>query len=149
MTTNPNVYEYGPDPTAEYDPEYIRSLELALNNSAPDAEFLMEDGDTIQLPKEVMEILRVIVHSLVRGQKITLITGDKELTTQEAADLLNVSRPFLVKLLDEGYMEYGKTGTHRRIRFSEVMRYRRQRDAQRRETLKHLADLDQEIGLDG
>lgn len=149
MSNISNVYEYGPEATAAYDPEFIRKLETALSTLAPETEFLLEDGDTIRLPKAAVEILRVIVHSLARGQTLTLIAGDKELTTQAAADILNVSRPFLVKLLDEGEIPYTKTGTHRRVRFSDLMAYKKKRDERRREALNRLSDLDQESGLEG
>ena len=70
-----------------------------------------------------------------------------ELTTQEAADLLNVSRQYLVRLLEDGAMPFTKTGTHRRIRFGDLMAYKRARDATRRQGLKRLTRLSEELGL--
>ncbi len=66
---------------------------------------------------------------------------------QEAAELLNVSRPFLVKLLEQGAMPYTMVGTHRRIRFEDLTAYKEQRDNQRRESLKRLTQLSEEMGL--
>ena len=70
-----------------------------------------------------------------------------ELTTQEAAEMLNNSRPSLIQLLDEGKIEYRRVGTHRRVRFAAVMRYKRQIDRQRRAALEELAACDQELGI--
>ena len=78
---------------------------------------------------------------------MTLIPVHAELTTQEAADMLNISRPSLIQLLDDGKMEYRKVGTHRRVRFDALMAYKRQSDAERRAALVELAAYDQEIGI--
>ncbi|HEY7832450.1 MAG TPA: helix-turn-helix domain-containing protein [Ktedonobacterales bacterium] len=72
---------------------------------------------------------------------------NKELTTQEAADLLNVSRPFLIKLLEQGGVPFAKTGSHRRIRFSDLMAYKHRRDADRQRALARLTQMSQEVGL--
>jgi len=76
-----------------------------------------------------------------------LIPVHAELTTQEAAEMLNISRPSLIQLLDEGKIEYRKVGTHRRVRFEVVMEYKRVAEAARRAALQELADYDREIGL--
>ena len=68
-------------------------------------------------------------------------------TTQEAADLLNVSRPHLIKLLEEGAINFERVGTHRRIRFEDLMEYKHKRDNERRKALKKLTQMAQEAGL--
>ncbi len=73
---------------------------------------------------------------------------DQELTTQEAADLRNVSRPFLIGLLQPKEIPFVMTGTHRRIRLSDVIEYKQRRDATRHEALDRLTELGQEYGLD-
>ena len=78
---------------------------------------------------------------------VTLIPVHAELTTQEAADMLNISRPSLIQLLDEGKIEYLRVGTHCRVRFEAVMAYKRRTDAERRAVLAELAAYDQELGL--
>jgi excisionase family DNA binding protein len=78
---------------------------------------------------------------------VRLIPVHTEPTTQEAADMLNISRPSLIQLLDEGKIAYRRVGTHRRVRFEGLMAYQRSADAGRRTALAELAAYDQEIGL--
>jgi excisionase family DNA binding protein len=68
-------------------------------------------------------------------------------TAQEAADILNVSRPFLIKLLEEEKIPFIKVGTHRRIRFSDLMDYKQRRDEKRERALEEIAQLSQELGI--
>ncbi len=105
------------------------------------------DGETVELPESVFRLLRQVVHDLSEGRMVTIVPQDQELTTQEAADLLNVSRPYLVKLLEQGDIPHTKIGTHRRVRFVDVMTYKQQRDAQRKQGLDRLARMSQEMGL--
>ncbi|HEX5503538.1 MAG TPA: excisionase family DNA-binding protein, partial [Thermomicrobiales bacterium] len=71
----------------------------------------------------------------------------RELTTQQAADLLNVSRQYLIRLLERGDLPFTRTGTHRRIRLDDVLRYKDARSARRREGLRRLTRLSEELGL--
>ena len=105
-------------------------------------------GEVVELPTPVADALKQIVHYLARGQAVTLAPVESELTTQQAADLLNVSRPYLIKLLEDGRISFTKTGTHRRIRLSDVLVYKEQRDSERRRGLAELARLSQEFGED-
>jgi excisionase family DNA binding protein len=102
---------------------------------------------TLQLPAPAVKMLVRILEEMARGNAVTLIPVHAELTTQEAADMLNISRPSLIQLLDEGKIEYRKVGTHRRIRFDALMAFKRQADAERRAALAELAAYDQEIGI--
>lgn len=78
---------------------------------------------------------------------MSLVPLEQELTTQEAADLLNVSRPFLLKLLEQGEIPYIKVGSHRRIRFEDLMAYKQQRYLKRRQSLKELTHFSQDEGF--
>jgi excisionase family DNA binding protein len=103
--------------------------------------------DPIEIPESAVQLLVRILNEIARGNAVTLIPIHAELTTQEAADLLNISRPSLIQLLEEGKLEYRRVGTHRRIRFEALMNYKRQAEADRRATLAELVAYDQELGI--
>ena len=84
---------------------------------------------------------------MAQGNAVTLTPVHAELTTQEAADLLHVSRPFLIRLLDGKQINYRKVGRHRRIRFDDLMEYKQKTDAQRSEALDELVAQSQELGM--
>jgi len=103
------------------------------------------DGEPIELPSAAIEALKLVVIALARGQSITLVPSDKDLTSQEAADMLRVSRPHLIKLLDRGELGFHLVGTHRRIRLEDVLGYRDRRRAERKAGLDELARLSEEL----
>jgi len=103
------------------------------------------DGETMEIPTSAFHALKLVVQGMARGQTMTLVPHGKELTTQEAADLLHVSRPHLVKLLDQGLIDHYKVGTHRRVRIEDVLAYRERRAAVRREKLDELTRLSEEL----
>ena len=85
---------------------------------------------------------------LLAGKQVRIVEDDAAMTTQEAADILNVSRPYLVKLLEKGQIpQLPKVGSHRRIARAAVLKYKRTRDAQRESALKELAAFSQRHGL--
>lgn len=95
------------------------------------------------LAASFMEVLRLVS----TGRGFRMIPVDAELTTQEAADCLNVSRPFLVKLLESGEIPHVKTGRHRKVRASELFSYKQKRDNARSSALDELALIDAEMDL--
>jgi excisionase family DNA binding protein len=105
------------------------------------------NDETIELPASAVRLLVRILTEMAEGNAITLIPVHAELTTQQAADLLNVSRPFLIGLLEEKQIPYRRVGSHRRILFKDLMAYKRRSDAQREKTLEELAALGQELGV--
>ena len=103
------------------------------------------DGIEAEIPASAFAALQAAVRDMAQGLTITLIPHDKELTTREAADILNLSRPFLVKLLDRGDIPYHRVGTHRRLNVEDVLAYRELRAARRRERLRELTGLSEQI----
>lgn len=102
---------------------------------------------SIKIPAQAAHLLVQILDEMSRGNAVKLIPVHAELTTQEAADLLNVSRPTLIRLLDGGKIEFHKVGTHRRVSFKSVLAYKRQIDAERKAALAELVAYDQELGI--
>jgi excisionase family DNA binding protein len=106
-------------------------------------------GDQVELPEEVHRVLRKAVEALANGLAVTVAPRSTTLTTQQAADLLGVTRPTVIKLLDQGQMPFTRIGTHRRLRLSDVLAYRETRRAQQYAALEATAiDLDDEADLD-
>jgi excisionase family DNA binding protein len=94
-----------------------------------------------------VRLLVDVLTEMAKGNLVTLMPVHAELSTQQAADFLNVSRPFLIKLLEEGKIPYRKVGTHRRMLFFDVMAYKQQVDKQRLKTLEELAAQAQELDM--
>jgi len=107
----------------------------------------LDDGQVLVLPRAVRSLLAHLLTEMSQGSAVTLIPIHAEMTTQEAADYLNVSRPHLVKLLEEGAVDFHKVGSHRRIRFQDLKAYKEQRMTERSSALDELAAQSQALGL--
>ena len=102
-------------------------------------------GEIVELPPAVSRLVLDLLLYVSKGQAVTLVPFGTELSTQQAADLLNVSRPFLVKLIENREIPHYKVGTHRRIRAEDLFADKHRRDGKRGEALRKLARLGQEI----
>lgn len=107
------------------------------------------DGEEHELPAALFHILAHVADVLGRGDAIMVAPVGAMLTTQQAADLLNVSRQYLVRLLEEGAISFVKTGTHRRLRLDDVLAYKHKRDRERDAKLRELTRLTEEFDGQG
>ncbi len=101
----------------------------------------------VELPTSALRLLVDILVELAQGNAVKVVPVQAELTTQEAADMLNVSRPHLVKLLEEGGLRFHKTGKHRRVRFADLMQFKSDRDQASEDAMAELAKQAQELAL--
>ncbi len=133
------------DERAEF-AELFRALERMRAESERTFKLVGPDGQAVEVPESAFFLLERLFEVLARGDGITLVPVHKELTTKQAADMLNVSRQYLVRLLDEGEIPFHRTGTHRRIRFDDLVTYKRERDKERLDSLDELTRLSEKYG---
>jgi len=117
-----------------------------LNTESPEIE-IEETKEKIRIPLKALKLLAKILKVTSQGKPISIVPIATEMTTQAAADLLGCSRPHLVKLLEEGEIEYTKIGKHRRVKFEDVIAYKKRKKAEREELLIKIMKSDEESGL--
>ncbi|WNG31188.1 helix-turn-helix domain-containing protein [Cystobacter fuscus] len=103
--------------------------------------------EAVSVPRGALVLLVRVLEQMAQGNAVTLVPIHAELTTQEAANLLNVSRPYLIGLLDQGKIPFHKTGTHRRIRFEDLLAFKREEERRQEQVLKELAAEAQDLDL--
>jgi excisionase family DNA binding protein len=131
----------------EQETEAIKKLQQILSIESAQVKLVASNGEEILIPESVYNLLGQIVRAMASGQAVSIVTHNRELTVHQAADLLNVSRSFIVKLLDEGAIPYIEVGSRRRILFQDLMTYKQQRKVQRRQLLDELIEMTEEAGL--
>lgn len=128
-----------------------RCIMAALDHSRAQKVVLRaKDGEAapvVELPPKVLKIIARVLGLMGERKPLTLIPRNHELTTQEVANLLNVSRPFIIKEIEANRLKCQMVGTHRRIAYEEMVRYRDERDSARDAALQELADQAQDLGM--
>lgn len=119
----------------------IRELHKLMQQQ-PTASLVGPGGQVRELPEAVYKLLIKILRYMEAGQAVSIVPIMQELTTQQAADILGVSRPFLVQLLKQDEVQFHKVGTHRRIYLKDLLDYKRKRDQQRHESIKSMAQAE-------
>lgn len=131
--------------------ESSRLLSLYLSSKTESQSIRVIDSsgehEAVSLPTAAYRLLIDMLSEMAQGNAVSLIPVHAELTTQEAADLLNVSRPYLVKLLDSGAIPFHKAGTHRRVHYRDLVQYKNQIDADRLAALNELTAQAQELNM--
>ncbi len=111
------------------------------------AELVGPDGTRREIPDSVYEVLVQVVHQMAQGHAVSIVPVHAQLTTQQAAELLGVSRPHLVKLLEDGHIPFSRPGKHRRVRLDDLMAYKQHQADERRAALDELAAEAARLGL--
>jgi len=126
--------------------EAIGALAKAVTNEGTLPIRISEDGNeiTVDLPPAIGDMMLELLGHIARGEMVTVVPYGGDLTTQQAGDLLNVSRPFLIKLLENGEIPHHRVGAHRRVLVKDMLSYKIKRDQDRAANLKKLQKLGQE-----
>jgi excisionase family DNA binding protein len=129
------------------DSDLAREASRAISSVQPKALRVRIDDKELILPQAATRLIQHLLTEMAQGNAVTIIPIHAELTTQEAADFLNVSRPYLVRLLEQKKMPFHMVGTHRRVRFEDLMAFKASFEKSRREAMDELATQAQELGM--
>lgn len=123
---------------------YVETIDDA--DGASVARLVGPDGSEIELSGATYALFQRVLQQLRQGRGVRVVVYDRDLTTQQAADILNVSRQYLVQLLERGAIPFHKVGTHRRVRLVDVLAYHGKRRHARRDSLRRLTQASQKMG---
>ncbi len=126
----------------------ILAAHLRANHPPHPLRLQTPDAAPLDLPAPAAELLLRLLDEMAQGNAVTLIPMHAELTTQQAADFLGVSRPFVIKEIEEGRLPARRVGTHRRVLFRDLLDYRARKRADQQHALDELTRLSQEMGLE-
>ena len=137
-------------PSAADEPQLARLDHLLwqADDAVSGPELVSPGGDRVTIPAGVLRVLARVAHEMAKGNGVAVVPVHHELTTHEAAALLHVSRPHLIRMLDAGRLPYRKVGSHRRVRFDDVMALHAREEAQREALLTRIAQESQDLGLE-
>jgi excisionase family DNA binding protein len=133
------------------DEQTLARLEEALRRAASGvgaSELVSSFGEHVAIPAGAAQALARVASEMAKGNSVAVVPVHHELTTHEAAALLHVSRPHLIRMLDEGRLPFRKVGSHRRVRFDDVAAFRAREDARREALLARIARESQDLGLE-
>jgi len=142
-----DVRERDPVLVPDRDAGTVKELDEVLAHAQGNAVLRSPSGRDLSLPYSVYRVLEQVVHEMARGNAVRVLAVKAELSTQQAADLLNVSRPHLVKLLERGEIPYHRAGSHRRVVLEDLLVYKERRDRERLEALDEITRVSSELGL--
>ena len=125
----------------------LNSVLEAEDSPAPVDIFVQGTEQTIAIPREIAETLQKVLAIEAAGKSVRVVPEESEFTTQQAADFLNVSRPHVVKLIDEGSLPGYKVGAHRRVSLADLQKYKSERDASQRRAVAELTALSEDLEL--
>lgn len=117
-----------------------------LKSENPEIE-IEETQERIKVPLSALKFLGEILKAMSQGKPFSLVPVATEVTTQKAAEILGCSRPHLVKLLEEGQIEYTKVGKHRRVKFEDVMKYKKKMKRTQKQNIIDIMKSDEELGI--
>ena len=133
--------------TSEKLATFEKLADLFRCSPRPTVKVSSPDGTALTLPQEIFEVLNNVVEAMAAGQGVVIAPVNQRLTTQQAAELLGISRPTFVKLLQAGEIQYEQPGRHRRVRLTDVLDYRQRRSSERREALDRMVEIAEESGM--
>lgn len=124
----------------------LASVIAQIRSEQPEIE-IEETSEKIKIPLSALKLLGDILKAMSQGKLISIVPLATEVTTQAAAEILGCSRPHLVKLLEEGKIEFNKVGKHRRIKFDDILKYKNQMKDEQKKHIIDIMNFDEETGL--